>query len=213
MPVFGLAASAGQLIVLALGVYLISTGHFTIGALISFFLYLNNFYDPLRQMAALWANFQVALAGWDRISLILSMESDLQTVPLQIAAGSGNGKGALLEFRNVSFSYPDGKEVLHNNSFRLEKGRTYALVGPTGGGKTTTASLIARLYDPTSGTVILDGQDIRSYSPAERVKKIGFIPPGALSCSRVRYEIISFTEMNNMLIIRMRAACRRHSRR
>ena len=175
MPVFGLAASAGQLIVLALGVYLIATGHFTIGALISFFLYLNNFYDPLRQMAALWANFQVALAGWDRISLILSMESDLQTVPLQIAAGSGNGKGALLEFRNVSFSYPDGKEVLHNNSFRLEKGRTYALVGPTGGGKTTTASLIARLYDPTSGTVMLDGQDIRSYSPAERVKKIGFI--------------------------------------
>jgi ATP-binding cassette, subfamily B, bacterial len=65
--------------------------------------------------------------------------------------------------------------VLHHNSFRLERGRTYALVGPTGGGKTTTASLIARLYDPTAGSVWLNGKDIRSYSPEERALKIGFI--------------------------------------
>lgn len=57
----------------------------------------------------------------------------------------------------------------------MEKGKTYALVGPTGGGKTTTASLLARLYDPTSGAVLLDGRDIRTYTPAERAKKIGFI--------------------------------------
>jgi len=81
----------------------------------------------------------------------------------------------LLEFRHVSFHYPDGKEVLHNNSFRMEKGKTYALVGPTGGGKTTTASLIARLYDPTAGTVLLDGKDIRTYTTPERTRKIGFI--------------------------------------
>lgn len=189
-PVFGFFASLGQLVVLTYGIYLITVGQFTAGFLISFFMYVNNFYDPLRQMAALWANFQLAIASWDRISKILSMESDLVTVPIEegVAVASTNGDGAsalhaapangapaLLEFRDVSFHYPDGKNVLFNNSFRMEKGKTYALVGPTGGGKTTTASLIARLYDPTEGRVLLGGRDIRTYTPAERTKKIGFI--------------------------------------
>jgi ATP-binding cassette subfamily B protein len=64
---------------------------------------------------------------------------------------------------------------LKDASFVLQRGRTYALVGPTGGGKTTTASLMARLYDPSSGAVLLDGRDIRSFSPEERTTRIGFI--------------------------------------
>jgi ATP-binding cassette subfamily B protein len=188
-PVYGLSSNLGQLIVLAFGIFLVANGYFTVGLLISFLSYVNNFYSPLQQLAALWANFQVALAGWDRISKILNMESDLVTLPQfattaasatmtasSTTAGASNGSPqSLLEFRNVSFSYPDGKEVLHNNSFRLDRGKTYALVGPTGGGKTTTASLIARLYDPTSGMVFLDGRDIRSYTPAQRSQRIGFI--------------------------------------
>jgi ATP-binding cassette, subfamily B, bacterial len=176
-PVYSLGANLGQLIVLGFGIYLVVTGHFTLGLLISFLSYVNNFYNPLQQLAALWANFQVALAGWDRISKILILESDLQTIlPSVVGPVQGSsGQDTLLEFRNVSFAYPNGKEILHHNNFRLQRGRTYALVGPTGGGKTTTASLIARLYDPTAGTVILDGKDIRAYSPGERTKKIGFI--------------------------------------
>ncbi len=80
MPVYTLAANLGQLIVLALGIFLIIKGHFTIGLLISFIAYVTNFYNPLRQLAALWANFQVAMAGWDRISLLLSLETNLQVV-------------------------------------------------------------------------------------------------------------------------------------
>jgi ATP-binding cassette subfamily B protein len=177
-PVYGFLASMGQMVVLLYGIYLISVGQFTAGFLISYFMYVSSFYDPVRQLAAIWANFQVAIAGWDRISRILSMESDLVTLPAEAALAGANGNGAapaLLEFRDVSFRYPDGKAVLHHNSFRLEKGRTYALVGPTGGGKTTTASLIARLYDPTEGTVLLDGRDIRTFTPRERSQKIGFI--------------------------------------
>ena len=90
-------------------------------------------------------------------------------------AVTANAKNALLEFKDVSFSYAEDKHVLHNVNFVLEPGKTYALVGPTGGGKTTTASLMARLYDPTKGSVSLGGQDIKSYSPQERTAKIGVI--------------------------------------
>jgi len=170
-PVYGLAANIGQLIVISLGIYLILTGHFTVGLLISFIAYVNNFYNPLRQIAALWANFQVAMAAWDRISRILSLESNLQVTGI---SNNENSK-SYISFQNVSFKYPGSKEILHHISFELERGKTYAFVGPTGGGKTTTASLIARLYDPTKGMVLLDGKDIRSYQPAERSQKIGFI--------------------------------------
>ncbi len=171
MPVYTFAANIGQLIVISLGIYLILNGHFTLGLLISFIAYVSNFYNPLRQLAALWANFQVAMAGWDRISQILNLESNLQVVENHDCVKSNS----YLSFINVTFKYPNGKEVLHKVSFDLERGKTYALVGPTGGGKTTTASLIARLYDATKGVVLLDGKDIRSYKPEERSKKIGFI--------------------------------------
>jgi ATP-binding cassette subfamily B protein len=147
----------------------------------------------------LWAGFQVAIASWDRISHLLTLETDLLTLPGEEASpGERTGHGsvstrhggltvvpvgdhgartgpALIEFRDVSFHYPNGADVLRHNSFRMEKGKTYALVGPTGGGKTTTASLLARLYDPTGGVVLLDGRDIRTYTPQERARKIGFI--------------------------------------
>lgn len=171
MPVYSLSANIGQLIVLAFGIYLIAAGSFTIGLLISFLAYINNFYNPLRQLAALWANFQIAMAAWDRVAHILKLENNLVVM-------SPNGQAqtsSLLSFKDVSFTYPNGKKVLHNVNFDLEKGKTYAFVGPTGGGKTTTASLIARLYDATEGTVLLDGSDIRTYPTAERAKKIGFI--------------------------------------
>ncbi len=170
-PVYTFASNAGQLIVLTLGIWLIIKGNFTIGLLISFIAYISNFYNPLRQIAALWANFQLALAAWDRISYLLSFGNNL----LLINDPGKDKSTSFIHFHDVSFSYPDGKEVLHKVSFDLQRGRTYAFVGPTGGGKTTTASLIARLYDATKGTILLDGRDIRSYTPCERASKIGFI--------------------------------------
>ena len=183
-PVYTFASNIGLMVVLSFGIYLISKGEFSIGFLISFIAYVFNFYHPLRQLAALWANFQVALAGWDRISKILALESNLEVLEnkgLEIEMVTDNPDHSLhsvlplLEFQDVSFAYPDGKEVLHHINFKLKRGKTYAFVGPTGGGKTTTASLIARLYDPTEGRVILENRDIRTYPPCERTKKIGFI--------------------------------------
>ena len=172
-PIYGFAATIAQMIVIVLGIYLIVHGEFTLGLLISFLSYANNFYNPLRQLAALWANFQTALAGWDRITAILNMKNDLEQVgdsEVETIANAG-----IITFKDVSFAYPEGKEVLHNINFTLEPGKTYALVGPTGGGKTTTASLMARIFDPTKGKIFLAGKDIRAYDPDERTEKIGFI--------------------------------------
>ncbi|MDY0906548.1 ABC transporter ATP-binding protein [Pedobacter sp. CFBP9032] len=171
VPVYGLLSSAAQLIVLLFGIYLISVGNFTLGLLVSYISYCINFYNPLRQLAALWTSFQVAMASWDRISQILLLETNLALVENDQTVTSD----ALLEFKDVHFSYDDSKEILHHINLRFEKGKTYALIGPTGGGKTTTASLISRLYDATKGTVLLNGKDIRSFSAAERTQKIGFI--------------------------------------
>jgi ATP-binding cassette subfamily B protein len=172
MPVYGLFTNIAQLVVLAYGIYLIVLGDFTVGLLISFLAYANRFYNPLRQLAALWAGFQVALAAWDRISYILGLQPDMEMVPSAAPAAAAS---SLLEFRHVYFSYDGKKEILSDVSFKLDRGKTYAFIGPTGGGKTTSASLIARLYDPVKGMVFLDGRDIRSYSPEERSRKIGFI--------------------------------------
>jgi ATP-binding cassette subfamily B protein len=170
-PVYTFASNIGQLIVLSLGIWLIIQGRFTVGLLISFIAYVSNFYHPLRQMANLWASFQLTLAAWDRISHLLSLKSNLPIVESIDAPSSSS----FIHFHNVSFSYPSGKEVLKNINFELQRGKTYAFVGPTGGGKTTTASLTCRLYDATKGTILLDGKDIRSYTPCERASKIGFI--------------------------------------
>ncbi len=171
MPVYGFFSNVGQMIVLVMGIYMISAGEFSVGLLISFLAYILQFYNPLRQIAALWANFQVALAGWDRISHILSMESNLKLLPSQPLQMDES----LVSFRNVTFSYTPDKEILHNVSFELKAGMTYAFVGPTGGGKTTTASLMDRLYDTSSGQILLYGMDIRSIDPATLAAKIGFI--------------------------------------
>jgi ATP-binding cassette, subfamily B, bacterial len=171
MPVYTFFSNIGQLIVLAFGIYMISEGHFSVGLLISFIAYVNNFYNPLRQLAALWTNFQIALAGWDRISRIMAMKNNLVITDQQAEPCDA----AAVSFRNVSFAYPGGREVIRKVNFELERGKTYAFVGPTGGGKTTTASLISRLYDPTRGAVFLNGKDLRSYTPENRTSKIGFI--------------------------------------
>ncbi len=170
-PIYSFASNLGQLIVLAYGIYLIVQGQLTVGLLIGYVLYVLNFYNPLRQLATVWSSLQLALASLDRIQDVLSLSNNM---PVIESEEKGDEK-MLLEFKDVSFRYPEGKSVLKHVNLHLEQGKTYALVGPTGGGKTTTASLMARLYDPTEGTVYLKGKDIRSYSAQDRAKVIGFI--------------------------------------
>ena len=170
MPMYGLAHHIAQLLVIAYGITLIASGQLTAGLLIGFLLYVNNFYGPMRQLATVWSSFQLAIAALERIVEVLALTSDMP-----LAQSTPKTGDAVLEFRNVTFQYPGGKDVLRGVNLVLEQGKAYALVGPTGGGKTTTASLMARLYDPTSGTISWRGESLQSIPPAERARKIGVI--------------------------------------
>ncbi|MEI6481339.1 MAG: ABC transporter ATP-binding protein [Candidatus Saccharibacteria bacterium] len=171
VPIFGFVSNLGTLIVITYGLTLISRGELTIGIMISYLAYVSRFYDPLRQMASIWSDLQTALAAWERISQILEMKSNL----IVIEDKTKRDGTKLMSFHDVNFSYETGKNILKNVSFELERNKIYALVGPTGGGKSTTASLMARLYDPTNGKVLLYDKDIRSFTPEELASKIGFI--------------------------------------
>ncbi len=173
-PLYTLAGSAGSILVLGLGVWLILHGQLSVGLLVGYLLYVSSFYDPLRQLATVWSSLQTMMAAMDRVSEVLKLETNLVEIP-PAAGKAARQPGVLLAFEDVGFAYGGGKPVLDKVDLTLERGRTYALVGPTGGGKTTTAMLMARLYDPTEGTVYLEGRDIRTFTAAERAARIGFI--------------------------------------
>src|SRR5579863_8372082 len=107
MPLYGLASHMAQLLVVAYGIYLIQAGQVTVGLLIGFLLYVNNFYGPMRQLATVWASFQMALAALDRISEVLALESNMPVV-----SAAATDSESVLGFRIVHFKYPGGKEVL-----------------------------------------------------------------------------------------------------
>ena len=171
VPTYDLSAQIAQLITISVGIAFIGGGSMTIGTLVGFLLYVERFYSPFRQMAMIWSNLQVALAGWDRLSEILARPAGMPRVELSAVSA----QEALMAFADVSLTYANGKQALKNASFQLQRGKTYALVGPTGGGKTTTASLMARLLDPSTGNVFFADRDLRSYTAEERTGRIGFI--------------------------------------
>lgn len=172
-PLYAFVANLAQIILLAVGVSFILSGSITIGLLIGFLAYAQKFFEPLRILGSIVGSLQGALAAWTRVQEIISLESDL--ILEEDKSGIKKRKTKhILEFDNVSFGYDDNK-IIKNINFTLEQGKTYALVGPTGGGKSTTASLMARLYDPQQGLVKLYNKDIRIYTEEDRTKVIGFI--------------------------------------
>lgn len=151
-------SSAGTVLVVFFGGYLAYNGQLSVEDIVAFVLYLSLFYAPVSGLANLLENLQQALAGAERVTLILDTPSAIQNA--ENATDIGEVEGSVI-FENVSFHYGNNIPILKNISFSCKPGMMIALVGPTGVGKTTTTQLISRFYDPTEGRILIDGKDIK----------------------------------------------------
>jgi ATP-binding cassette, subfamily B, bacterial len=161
-PFVDFTSSIGTLVVIFFGGRLALQGKLSVADLVLFFLYLDMFYAPIRNLSRAWEAVQNALAGADRISGLLQEEQEPHDVE-NATVISERARGEIV-FDNVSFEYIEGAPVLEDVSLTIPARTVVALVGPTGVGKSTLVSLIPRFYDATTGTVMLDGRDVRDYT-------------------------------------------------
>ncbi|KXX67302.1 ABC transporter ATP-binding protein [Flammeovirga sp. SJP92] len=153
--------------IMGIGGYKIMQGELTVGDFLSFTLYLGFMVAPIVQMSNIGSQLTEAFAGLDRTEEIMNQAGE-QDDPLRVEVVPQEINGDI-KFENVSFEYEENKEVLHNISFNAKAGSITALVGSSGSGKTTIASLAASFLNPTKGTIFLDKQDLRTvYLPSFR---------------------------------------------
>ena len=171
-PLMEVISAAGICIVLWYGGTRVMQGDLTLGILIAFLGYLQRFFMPIRDLTRLYSTMQAAMAAAERIFGILDAESQVKEQPNATELPSIRGE---VRFEEISFAYEEGVDVLHGISFTASPGETVALVGPTGGGKSTIVNLIARLYDPQDGIITVDGHDIRSVTLVSLRRQLGIV--------------------------------------
>jgi ATP-binding cassette subfamily B multidrug efflux pump len=149
------------------------TGGLTLGVLFAFIDYMQKFFHPLNELSLKYTVMQNAMTASRRIFDLLDVEERLPEIKTTVDPGQVVGE---ISFENVSFGYDPEVPVLQNLNFKVAPGEKVALVGATGAGKTTVLKLLTRLYDPTSGRILLDGVDIREYALRDLRKRIGLVP-------------------------------------
>jgi ATP-binding cassette subfamily B protein len=157
-PMLKVIGSITVAVVLLLGAFRVIEGGLEIGILLAAVLYTRNFFSPIENLAMFYNSFQSASAALEKISGVLEEIPALSEPADPLAFTSSTGA---LQLNGVSFSYTEDAEVLPRFDLTIPGGQTLALVGATGAGKSTLAKLIARFYDPSEGTVTLDGVDLR----------------------------------------------------
>ncbi|MFO7665387.1 MAG: ABC transporter ATP-binding protein [Desulfobacterales bacterium] len=163
MPLIELLGSVSVALVIFYGGSSVLSEKVTIGALVAFISYMKMFFRPIRDIADKYNILQNAMSSAERIFLILDNREGLPEASGKLSGRHNLDKIESVEFRNVSFSYVQGETVLKNISFIIEAGEKIAVVGPTGTGKTTLLNLLTRFYEPDSGAVLINGNDIRTF--------------------------------------------------
>ena len=172
LPAVDILSIAAICIVLLAGGIMVVRGDMTIGIIVAFMTYVNRFFVPVRELSQVYATLQSASAGGERVLEMLDSSPMVRDRPNAIDLEEVGGK---LEFRRVSFSYKKGTEVLHGIDLRIEPGETVAIVGPTGGGKTTIINLICRFYEPTEGDILIDDIPVREITSGSLHKHMGYV--------------------------------------
>jgi subfamily B ATP-binding cassette protein MsbA len=164
------AAASGT--VLLVGGRMALGGAISAGSLILFIWYLGRMYKPMRELSKIADAYAKAAAAYERIEDVLANDSDVRDLPGARPVVALRGE---IEFDRVSFCYKPGYPVLKRVSLAISPGQTTALVGPTGSGKTTLVSLLARFYDPNEGTVRIDGVDVKFFQQKSLRHHISFV--------------------------------------
>jgi ATP-binding cassette, subfamily B, putative efflux pump len=161
------------LIVIGFSAYQVINGDLTIGTMIAFIAYIDKLYNPLRRLVNSSTTLTQSIASMDRVFEFIDVKYDIEDKPNAINCENVQGH---IQFKDVSFSYNEKEEmVLKNIHLDVKKGETIALVGMSGGGKSSLVSLIPRFYDVTSGAILLDGTDIRDFKVRSLRDKIGMV--------------------------------------
>ena len=172
MPAVDVLSVTATCIVLLAGGTMVAQGALTLGVVVAFLSYVNRFFGPIRELSQIYTTLQSATAGGERVLELLGTVPHVQDKPDAIEMPSIEGR---VELENVSFAYDPEKTVLHDVNITIEPGETVALVGPTGAGKTSIASLIARYYEVTEGAVLVDGHDVRDVTLTSLRGQMGLV--------------------------------------
>lgn len=173
LPLVEVIAALATAMTVVYGGYLVSRGQLQVGVLVAFVLYINRFFDPIRDLSQQYTQLQRSGVAAERIAQILNMKVDLQDSPNAIELPPVTGDVA---FENVVFGYNPEHPVLNGLNWHVQAGQTVAIVGPTGAGKSTIISLLTRFYDIQSGAIRIDGYDVRDVTQKSLRVQVGLVP-------------------------------------
>ncbi|MBR6672549.1 MAG: ABC transporter ATP-binding protein [Alistipes sp.] len=159
-------------VVLVFGGALVMNGSMSASGFVAYIAAFSQLTRPLRSFIDQFANINQGIAAGERIFSIIDAKSSVEDKPNALKLGEFRDK---IEFKNISFSYDGQREILHNISFEVRKGETVALVGPSGGGKSTLSELIPRFYDPVCGEILVDGRPLSDYNQESVREHMGIV--------------------------------------
>jgi ATP-binding cassette, subfamily B, multidrug efflux pump len=172
MPLTNVLGNFFVIVVVGLGGYLALRGLVTVGMIATFIAYAQNFIQPLRQLSNMYNSIQAALAGAERVFEVIDTSSELDNAADSPLPTPVKGE---VHFMDVSFGYLPDQPIIKNMTLEAKAGQTVALVGPTGAGKTTIINLLTRFYEINSGSITIDGRDIREVSKSDLRQKLGIV--------------------------------------
>src|SRR5262245_39859601 len=188
-PMVDLIVAVGTCAVLAYGVVLVRAGELSTGVLIVFLMYLKKTYKPIKDLSKMSNTLAKAAVSFERVQEVLGVESAIRDMPGARTAPPLKGH---IEFDKVTFGYERDIHVLKDVCLTIEPGQIVAIVGPSGMGKTTIASLVARFFDPVAGAVKIDGTDIRKFTLKSLRDQMSFVLQDSLLFAGTVWENISY---------------------